>query len=153
VRSREANFWTCFPRDRINAGAPSTARAEPKRALGRRLEVREIQLKNNKLPLSAAVDRVIHDSTSQNNWPVIFAESLTDRIGNEKSPRRPESRVLLVGWGPRRCSRSLGRFQVFIRQSRQNLVWMSELPCSRQLTLNSRIAHHLRDKSDSATQS
>jgi hypothetical protein len=78
VRSREATFWTCFPRDRINAGAPSTARAEPKRALGRRLEVREIQLKNNKLPLSAALDRVIHDSTSQNDWPVIFAESLTD---------------------------------------------------------------------------
>jgi hypothetical protein len=76
VRSREATFWTCFPRDRINAGAPSTARAEPKRALGRRLEVREIQLKNNKLPLSAALDRVIHDSTSQNDWPVIFANAL-----------------------------------------------------------------------------
>ena len=78
VRSREANFWTCFSRDLINAGAPSTARAEPKRAPGRRLEVREIQLKNNKLPLSAALHRVIHNSTSQNDWPVIFADALTE---------------------------------------------------------------------------
>jgi hypothetical protein len=39
---------------------------------------REIQLKNNQLPLSAALDQVFHDSTSQNDWPVIFAKSLFD---------------------------------------------------------------------------
>jgi hypothetical protein len=91
VRSREATFWTCFPRDGINAGAPSTARAEPKRALGRKLEVREIQLKNNKLPLSAALDRVIHDSTSQNDWPVIFADALIER-GWPRNLRLPQFR-------------------------------------------------------------
>jgi hypothetical protein len=78
----------------MNAGAPSTARAEPKRALGRRLEVREIQLKNNKLPLSAALDRVIHDSTSQNDWPVISADALIEHCGTRILGFRVDHRLL-----------------------------------------------------------
>jgi hypothetical protein len=51
---------------------------EPKHALARNLAVRETQLKNNKLPLSAAPHRAVDHSTSQNHWPLIFAISLID---------------------------------------------------------------------------
>jgi hypothetical protein len=41
-------------------------RAKQEHALAGRLAVRKIQLKNNKLPLSAALHLAIHDSLRQN---------------------------------------------------------------------------------------
>lgn len=58
---------------------------EPKHALARKLAVRETQLKNNKLPLSAAPHRAVDYSTSQNHWPLIFAITLIFRVASNGS--------------------------------------------------------------------
>jgi len=54
------------------------SRAELEHVLARGLEGKKIRLKNNKLRLSAALHRAIHNSIRQNDWPVIFANSLIE---------------------------------------------------------------------------
>jgi len=53
-------------------------RAEQEHALAGRLAVRKAQLKNSKLPLSAALHLAIHHFLSQNHWPLISASALTE---------------------------------------------------------------------------
>jgi len=64
----------------MNPALATISCVEPDHALAVSLAVREIQLKNNKLPLSAAPHRSIDHSTSQNHWPLISAISLTVRL-------------------------------------------------------------------------
>jgi hypothetical protein len=60
----------------MNPALATISCVEPEHALAARLAVREIQLKNNKLPLCAAPHRSIDHSTSQKHWPLIFAFTL-----------------------------------------------------------------------------
>ena len=60
------NFWTRLPRSRTNPALAPMSRAELEHVLARGLEGKKIRLKNNKLRLSAAPHRAIHNSISQN---------------------------------------------------------------------------------------
>ena len=66
VCSLGPNFWTRLPRSRTNPALAPMSRAELEHVLARGLEGKKIRLKNNKLRLSAALHRAIHNSISQN---------------------------------------------------------------------------------------
>jgi len=62
----------------MNLARTTMSSVEQEHALAGRLAVRKIQLKNNKSPLPAALHLAIQHFLSQNRWPVISAEALTD---------------------------------------------------------------------------
>ena len=66
VCSLGPNFWTRLPRSRTNPALAPMSRAELEHVLARGLEGKKSRLKNNKLRLSAALHRAIHNSISQN---------------------------------------------------------------------------------------
>jgi len=62
------------------------SRAELEHVLARGLEGKKIRLKNNKLRLSAALHRAIHNSISQNGLAGYLRQGThRDPIGNQKS--------------------------------------------------------------------
>ena len=65
------NFWTRLLRSRTNPALAPMSGAEPERALAGGLEGKEIQLKNNKLPLSARCIERFTIPRVKTHWPVI----------------------------------------------------------------------------------